>query len=262
MLIRLIVERFRAWDIWARAAIILGVLALIALLVIAAVLPPDQRPTALISLFVLTTVLEGIILWANRGMVTPYTQAQRYYLAEDFERARDVLAKALERRPDDVNMLTLMGNVYRQLGELDASEQVLTDAVKLKQNAHFARYGFGRTLLVKGQYAQAAEAFRAALDAGAPAIAYIDYAEALYRVGGDSAAVREALQAGHNAAQNEAHRALLAAYLRYRIGDAPPPTPELVADGLYYWQANAERFSHTPYGAALTLDAAAMAQLT
>jgi tetratricopeptide (TPR) repeat protein len=212
-------------------------------------------------LFVLTTVLEGIILWANRGMVTPYTQAQRYYLAEDFVRARDVLAKALERQPDDVNMLTLMGNVHRQLGDLDASEQVLTDAVKLKQNAHFARYGFGRTLLVKGQYAQAADAFRAALDAGAPAIAYIDYAEALYRAGGDPAAVDEALNAGYDAAQSEAHRALLAAYLRYRIGGTPP-TPDLVVDGLHYWQANAERFAHTPYGAALKLDAAAMAQLT
>jgi len=259
---RLIMARFRAWDKWARAALIIGVAAFIALVILGATLPPEQRSGAFISLFVLTTVIEVIILWANRGMVTPYTQAQRLYLAEDFTRARDVLTQALHDTPDDVNMLTLLGNTYRQLGDVESSERVLTDAVKLKQNAHFARYGFGRTLLVKGQYHEASEAFRRALEDGAPAVAWLDYAESLYRAGGDAQAVLEALDNGQESAAREPHRALLAAYLRHRVGDAPPPDAALVAQGLAYWQANAARFSHTPYGATLALDVAAMAQFT
>lgn len=259
---RHIMQRFRAWDRWARLAFIIGVVAFIALVILGAALPPEQRANAFISLFVLTTVIEVIILWANRGLVTPYTQAQRLYLAENFTQARDVLEKALGDNPDDANMLTLLGNTYRQLGDVEASERVLTDAVKLKQNPHFALYGFGRTLLIKGQYHEAADAFRRALDAGAPPIAWLDYAEALYRAGDDTQEVLDALLNGQDAAAREPHRALLAAYLRYRVGDAPPPAPSLVAAGLTYWQANAERFAHTPYGAALALDAAAMAQFT
>lgn len=170
--------------------------------------------------------------------------------------------KALHDTPDDVNMLTLLGNTYRQLGDVDSSERVLTDAVKLKQNTHFALYGFGRTLLVKGQYSNAADAFRSALDAGAPPIAWLDYAEALYRAGADNPVLLEALRNGQEAALREPHRALLAAYLEHRVGDAPTPAPSLVSQGLAYWQANAERFAHTPYGAALALDVAAMAQFT
>lgn len=259
---RLIMERFRAWDKWARLAFIIGVAAFIALVILGAMLPPEQRSGAFISLFVLTTVIEVIILWANRGMVTPYTQAQRLYLAENFRQARDVLEKALLDTPDEVNLLTLLGNTYRQLGDVESSERVLTDAVKLKQNTHFALYGFGRTLLVKGQYSKAAEAFRSALDAGAPPIVWLDYAEALYRTGTDNPALLEALHNGQDAAMHEPHRALLAAYLGHRVGGAAPPTPSLVTQGLAYWQANAERFAHTPYGAALALDVAAMAQFT
>ncbi len=257
---RLMIRRFRAWDKWSRAAFVIGIVAFIALVILGAILPQEQQSGALISLFVLITVIEGIILWANRGLVTPYTQAQRLYLAEDFTGARDVLAQALHDTPDDVNMLTLLGNTYRQLGDLEASERVLTDAVKLKQNAHFARYGFGRTLLVKGQYHEAAEAFRRALNDGAPAIAWLDYAESLYRAGGDAQAVLQALDNAQAFAAREPHRALLAAYLRYRISGAQPPDAALVAQGLAYWQASAARFARTPYGAALALDIAAMAQ--
>jgi hypothetical protein len=53
---------------------------------------------------------------------------------------------------------------------------------------------------------------------------------------------------------DESHRALMVGYLLYRVGAASLPAPELVRDGLLYWQATAERFQHTPYGVALADD--------
>jgi hypothetical protein len=52
----------------------------------------------------------------------------------------------------------------------------------------------------------------------------------------------------------EPHRALMAEYLLNRLGAAAPPLPERISAGLPYWQAVAERFRETPYGAALLND--------
>ncbi len=191
-------------------------------------------------------------MWANRGMVTPFTQAQRLYLAGDFESASKVLELALTEDKPDVQVLTLLGNTYRQQGLLDKSEEVLTKAVELRPFDHFPLYGFGRTLLIKGSYTPALEFLRRAVDAGAPSIVHFDLGEAYYRAGLPEDA-RSWLEVASELDQ-EPHRALMTNYLLYRLGAAQPPPPEWVRLGLPYWEDNAVRYHLTPYGQSLTDD--------
>ena len=49
-------------------------------------------------------------------MVTPLTQAQRYYRRGDFNKVVALLAGAVDEDDVDSAALTLLGNTYRQLG--------------------------------------------------------------------------------------------------------------------------------------------------
>lgn len=257
-LTRAVIERFQSWDLAAKIAVIIGVVMLVILIVIASNVAPEQRTYAVVSIFVLLVVLQAIFLWANRNMTTEYTQAQRAYLDGDLTRARDLLLKALEDRRLKgryaVNVYTLLGNVYRQLGELDRSEQALRQSIQMAPRYHFSLYGFGRTLLVKGDYQQAAVLIRQAMDVGAPAVVKADYAEALLRQGAARDTVIDALRDALPAAQSEPHRALLVTYMLHTLGESEPPSAELVGAGIEFWQSSAERFAHTPYGVALRDD--------
>ena len=247
-----VIRRFRAWDAPSRFALITALGLLFVTLLMLAFGPQNLRLPALVGLIGLMIVLQLIFMWGNRGMVTPFTQAQRYYLAEDFESARQVLESLIASRKVDAQALTLLGNTYRQLGMLDESEDVLTKALDLRPLDHFPLYGIGRTLLVKGQYAQAAEKIKQALDAGAPPIIQLDLGEALYRLENTDQA-RLVLTAATNVSQ-EPHRVLMSQYLLYRLGVGQSPTSDLVAIGLPYWQENAIRFQETPYGQMLADD--------
>jgi hypothetical protein len=79
----------------------------------------------------------------------------------------------------------------------------------------------------------------------------IDVAEAWYRAG-QHEQTRAALQAVDLAA--DPPRALMAAYLRQRLDDAPAPSAEQIEAGLPHWQALAARFRQTAYGQALLED--------
>jgi tetratricopeptide (TPR) repeat protein len=243
-------QSFRTWERPSQLSMLID-LALLVLAVLVAIFgPPALRQPALIGFFGLVVVAQIIFMWSNRGMVTPYTQAQRAYLAEDFERARELLEQQVAADKADVKMLTLLGNTYRQLGLLDKSEQVLTKAIGLRPQDPFPLYGFGRTLLVQGHYAEAAETLQRAVEAGAPPIAQVDLGEALYRAEEPGQAL-PVLRAA-SALEQEPHRALLVHYLLHRLGEAggmPPST-----EGLAYWQEQAERYRSTPYGAALADD--------
>ncbi len=192
------------------------------------------------------------MLWGNRGMVSAFTQAQRLYLAGDFAAARDLLESV--RAKADARVLTLLGNTYRQLGQLDESEQVLSEAVDKAPDHYFPLYGFGRTLLSEGRYTEAVVAIRRALELNAPPVVRADLGEALYRLN----LPEEAVAALEAVPTDEPHRALMVAYLLHRLGAADPPVAEVVQAGLPYWEAAAERFRHTPYGLALARDVRVM----
>jgi tetratricopeptide (TPR) repeat protein len=246
----------RAWDRTSRAALGLAILLLLIDLLFIIFGPFDSRPPAMIGLLGLVIAIQIIVLWANRGMVTPFTKAQRYYLDEDFEAAREILEKLRETGKADMRALTLLGNAHRQLGALDQSEAILHEALAIQPNHHFPLYGFGRTLLVQGNYSEAAETIRQALMAGAPPIVQLDAGEALYRAG-EMIEARQMLQAALPSSQ-EPHRRLMAEYLLYRLGEGSVPALTLIEQGLPYWEANAERYDHTAYGQNLADDIRAM----
>jgi tetratricopeptide (TPR) repeat protein len=240
--------------------VILGIILLTLL-----ILPEDKRAFALIAAGAVLVVLQGIILWANRGMITPYAQAQRYYLAEDYESARGTLEQLATEGKPDFKTLTLLGNTYRQLGLLDKSKETLTEALQIAPNHQFPLYGFGRTLLIAGEYAQAVEVIQAALAAGAPPGIQVDLGEALVRIG-ETAHNRDTaqnvLRSAASVVQDDPPRALMVTYLRYQLGDSTAPDVDSISAGLAYWQATAERFRSTPYGVSLMQDVLALKRLT
>jgi tetratricopeptide (TPR) repeat protein len=253
-LIRRVWRDFPSWERPAQIALLLALLLLLLALLLIFLGPEDVRLPALIGAGGLILVMQMAVLWANRGMVTPFTQAQRHYLAEDFESARDLLERLHEDGKADARALTLLGNTYRQMGQLGESHRVLYEALNKAPNHHYPLYGFGRTLLSEGNYVEAADHLTRALAAGAPAAVRVDLAEALYRAG-DYEGALSALHALESASgSQEPYRQLMAQYLLYRLNAVDAVDAELIRLGLPYWQAAAERFAHSRYGTDLAQD--------
>lgn len=249
-LTRSLIERFRVWERPAQIAVLTALALLVVVIILAGIGPEEMRLPAIIGVVGLVLVLQLVVLWANRDLVTPYTQAQRHYLKGEFDAASRLLEN--ERPTADAKTLTLLGNTYRQLGRLEESEATLREALSKSPGDQFPLYGLGRTQLSQGRYAEAAATLQQALDAGAPPVVRSDLAEALYHAG-DLEAAKAALQKA-SAIEQEPHRRLMNALLLWRIGAGPRPDDALLRDGLPYWQATAKRFSHTPYGAAVGED--------
>ncbi|MEP7293579.1 MAG: tetratricopeptide repeat protein [Chloroflexota bacterium] len=253
-LIRRLRGDFRAWERSTRIAFVMSMILLLVALILTVIAPPDARVPILVGIGLLLIVLEASVLWGNRGMISVFTRAQRLYMAGDLEAARDLLEAARAARPKaDARTLTLLGNTYRQLGQLHESEAVLSEAIDKAPERYFSFYGFGRTLLSEGRYAEAADAIRRALELGAPAVVQADLGEAYYRLNQADDAIA-ALRAATNGGLGEPQRALMVSYLLFRLGQGDPPTLDAVLSGLPYWEATAERFQTTPYGTALMLD--------
>lgn len=242
---------------WERSAQIAFVLAL-GLFVVAVLLvffgPEEARLGALIGGIGLLITLQVTVLWANRGMVSPFTQAQRAYLDEDFEQAKLLLEQERAAGRADMRALTLLGNTYRQLGQLNESRTVLYEALDKAPNHHYPLYGIGRTLLSEGNYGEAAQALERALAAGAPAAVRVDYAEALYRANLPSEAVAQLERVEPHILEEEAFRQLMTQYLLYRLHAGTPPEADVIRLGLPYWEATATRFRQTRYGDDLAQD--------
>lgn len=244
---RLLIQ-FRSWDRPSQVGFILALLLLVPTALIANNGPEDLRQPALIGLFGLVITAQVIFMYANRGMLTPFSKAQRLYRNGDLDGARKILESLYPG--GDVQALTLLGNTYRQLGRLEESEQVLFEARNKHPDHYFPLYGLGRTLLVQGRYAEAAAMIEQALEHGAPPVVAADAGEAHYYAGNTAAA-----QAHLTAVQpEEPHRALMTAHLLYRLGAGEPPDAALVAAGLPFWEAQMRRFQQTPYGHALADD--------
>jgi tetratricopeptide (TPR) repeat protein len=253
-LARRLVHDYSHWEKSAKIAFVMGMVLLPVALGAVILCPPEIRLAALVGTGGLILVLQVTVLWANRRMVTAFTQAQRHYLAGEFDRARDILEAVYHEGKADARMLTLLGNSYRQLGRLEESHRVLYEALDKAPNHYFPLYGFGRTLLSEGNYAEAAEVLSRAIDAGAPTAVCVDLAEAYYRAGYHSEALKTLQNPDLRSFALEPHRHLFAAYLLHCLSGASPPEIAVIRSGLPYWEASAQRFRHTRYGSDIAQD--------
>lgn len=248
-------KQMRLWDMPTKIAFGLAAMLLLPMLLLALNGPADLNNPAWIGVAGLLLAMQLLVLWGNRHMVSPYTLAQRQALAGDFEAARETLEPVVRdaKRPD-VAAMTLLGNVYRQLGDLDASEALLSDAVRLEPSYHFPLYGYGRTLMAGGQYDRAHEMLRRAQAADAPSVVLFDLGHVSYRTGDVDRAtdyLKQALQQ-----EQEAHRQLMAVFWLNQLHPQTEPAPDsaLIRSGLSFWQAEADRYAGTAYGSAIQRD--------
>jgi len=255
-----ILRQFRAWERTSQIAFAIAQLLLIPALGVVLYGPEDLRGPATGSSMGLIIASQLIFMWANRNMITDYAAAQRHYQRGEFAKARDRLETRYHAETANSQELTLLGNTYRQLGDLVKSEQVLLEALDIQPNHYFPLYGFGRTLLVQGRYAEAAQAVTQAIENGGPPVVGVDVGEAYYRLGQHEDAIN-ALQAAQAHTTDEPHRALLVAYLLHHMGQGDGPDQATWEAGLPYWQAEADRYAHTPYGEALADDVQRMTSL-
>ncbi|MDZ4768963.1 MAG: hypothetical protein SGJ24_07535 [Chloroflexota bacterium] len=245
---------FRSWDGLSRSVFVLALLLLLVAVVAFLFAPDAVRPLILVGVVALVITIQGIVLFGNRGMKTTFAAAQRLYLAGDFEGVRELLLRADHEGRSSFRSLTLLGNTYRQLGDLDDSEVVLSEALHKAPNHHFPLYGFGRTLLAKGDFAGASTTIRRAVEAGAPPVVLADLGEA-YFFNDEPDAARNALvsAADQDAVMKMPHRALMTGYLLHLLGQGAMPSSAAIRDGLPYWQVSAARYAHTPYGDRVSL---------
>lgn len=216
--------------------------------------PDELRIYAIIGFMGLIIMGQVIFMWANRSMITPYSRAQQHYLKGDFKEARNELETLQAAGRADFMAMTLLGNVYRQLGFLEKSEAVLYEAVNIQPEHYFPLYGFGRTLLSMGRYKEAAEAIQQALAQGAAAVVRFDLGEALFRDGQVQEAVEQFQSVLAPGIDPEPHRIMLAMYFSHRAGRGPAPEPALIRKGLPYWENIARILDGTPYADALKQD--------
>jgi tetratricopeptide (TPR) repeat protein len=255
-MLRTFFRQYRQWERTSQLALAMALGLLLLALAVAAWGPADLRPPAWFGACGLLVAAQAVVMWSNRGMVTAYTRAQRLYLAEDFAGACDVLEGLEAAGKADARSLALLGNAYRQRAMLDESERALRQALTLNEDFYFSLYGFGRTLIIQSRYAEAGAAIERALAQGGPPVIHLDAAEAYFRLGDYDSASR-LIDAGLTA-KAEAYRRLMGQYLRHRMGRGAAPDAELVAEGLLYWVAQAERYHMTDYGRLLANDILAM----
>ena len=79
----------------------------------------------------------------------PYYLAHLYRTQGDLTRSRTMFERALELRPDDVDALVWLGDVYLSLGMPDAAETPFAKALSLEPRSVSARYGLGRVALAR-----------------------------------------------------------------------------------------------------------------
>lgn len=245
------------WDKSAQFSLGIAVIILIIDLIILATVP-DLLIQAMIGAAGLLLTIQVIFMWGNRNLVTPYTQAQRYFIDGEFELVVSVLKQHIadEEKPE-VDALVLLGNAHRNLGQLHESESVLRIALARRKNYHFALYGVAKIRLAKADYGESIKHLEIAIDNGAPNVIRFDLAHAMLRCGREDEAIsifREFV------ASAEDFRALFAQYVIYVAG-GKKPSEELIRAGLPFWEAEIQRFTDTLYGETIAEDVERIRQL-
>ena len=244
-----LLKQIRTWDRTTKTALAIDLVLLILALIFVRT-NPDLRTPALIGSAGLFIVLQIIVLWGNRNMVSIFTQAQRHYMAGEFEIVTALLRAEFdtlqsEGKTPSIDALVLLGNAYRNNGQLRESESILRIAVARRPDYHFAQYGLAKTRQAVGDYNQVIQYLAEAIKRGAPEIVRFDLAFTQYLRGDD-----ESAQSALNSIPetDEVHRILMTTYLNHELNNGQPPKRDLIDAGLPFWMAEVERFGHMPYG--------------
>jgi tetratricopeptide (TPR) repeat protein len=92
-----------------------------------------------------------------------YYLAHLYMTNGDVPRSTAALERTLKAAPDDVPTMIWLGGSALDRGQPDDAEPLFAKALSLQPRSVAARYGLGRTLLAKQDYARAAENLEQAL---------------------------------------------------------------------------------------------------
>ncbi|MFZ4826348.1 MAG: hypothetical protein ACOYLB_03245 [Phototrophicaceae bacterium] len=247
------------WDAPSKTA--LGIaLALILLNLVVMIVSPSLRPAASAALLLLLLMLQFIALWGNRHLTKPITQAQRHYLRGAFSEVVALLQPLQVAQTASTEELTLLGNTYRQLGDLERSRLTLSEAIDKAPQHAFPLYGMGKTLMWLGEFELATSHFLRAEQADPQGVPALDVCEALYRVG----RVEEARQ---RLAKVQPDQLRPEGWVMYRVlcyqllGKVIPLDAKAVETGGIYWQEMLARFPKSSYSASLTDEMQAISKL-
>lgn len=112
-----------------------------------------------------------------------FHQAQAFYNAGNFARAREAALRGLERQPDDVELLRLAGKCSLELG-LDDATAYLQRAVSLRPDDVEAWHELGDALVEEGRLPEAAGALREVVQIKPrDAVALVDLGHILHAMG-------------------------------------------------------------------------------
>jgi tetratricopeptide (TPR) repeat protein len=232
-----------------RAALVILVLewALVALTIVLA--GESAVPLTGLILGLGTWIQLGLLFSGRRRRGGVFGQAQRAFTQGRYAEA----AALLEGAPgDEMQAQTLLGNAYRQMGRLEDSEKTLRAALALAPQDAFPLYGLGRTRLAQGAYAEAASLIEQALAHKGRKAIRAELALAHFLAGQNQEAQRHA-KACTQILGLEPYRTLIVNEVLRRLHNDSQAVYyiERNAHGLAYWEAEADRFSHMPYGEAL-----------
>ena len=252
IIVRTMARRFPNWDASVKVAFALAIILMIFLVALGFGGPRQIQFPARIGAFGLLVTLQVLFLWANRRDVSPYHQAQRHFVAGDFQSARSILEEIPESSRVSVDALVLLGNCYRHLGMYEKSRRALEQALQVKPKHHLALFSRGKLSLVLGDYAHAAETLAKALEAGSPDIVRFELGQAYFLHGDHERAVPQ-LQAIASHVEDDPHLTLLLKYYLHCMSVAERPSLESTLAGLDHWRQETRKHTTTPYGEAIRL---------
>ncbi len=240
------------WDGHAKFALVLALSLLILLVALGFGGPREIQLPARLGAFGLLVTLQVLFLWANRRDISPYHQAQAYFIAGDYQTARSILEGIPESSRVSVDALVLLGNCYRHLGRYEKSRAALGRALEIKPDHHLALFSRGKLDLVAGEYIGAAEMILKSLDAGAPKIVRFELGQAYFLHGDYKRAMSQLNAVCTDLADDLPQKLLICHYLN-RMGESGRPSTDLTRAGIDHWREEAKKYNTTPYGEAIRL---------
>lgn len=243
-------RRLPQWDASAKLSLALAVPLLLLMLGLGFFGPDALQFPARIGAFGLLVTLQLLFLWGNRREASPYHQAQRHFIAGDYQGARALLEALPDRGRESADALVLLGNAYRNLGMFEPAQAALAKALATKPRHELALFSVGKLRLARGEYAAACEYLEGAMAAGAPDIVNFELGQAHYLLGNRDRASQH-FEAARSALADDPASTLLLNYYIKVLNTGEWPADEYRRDGIQFWRGEAAKYADTPFGAHL-----------